>query len=151
MGSILGLGPQRDVGLHHLGGLCGVPACSGHRGLEGPQDSGRCLGGICVIDLQFHWRQHLASRLALVFRAVNLLRQLDGVSSGLSSRRGFLRSRSRRKSGSSSGATGRGAGRGPDPLRRPIVSQANDPIMGAIRMIRIHAARGSLRTSLLAV
>jgi hypothetical protein len=93
----------------------------------------------------------LASRFALLFRAVNPLRQLDGVSPGLSSLRGFLRSRSRRKSGSSSGATGRGAGRGPDPLRRPTVSQATGPTMGTIKMIRIHAARGSLRTSRLAV
>ena len=37
LGPLLGLGPHRDLGLHHLGGVRGLPARARHRGLAGTQ------------------------------------------------------------------------------------------------------------------
>ena len=37
LGPLLGLGPQGDLGVHHLGRLRRLPARPGHRGLAGPQ------------------------------------------------------------------------------------------------------------------
>ena len=37
LGPLLGLGPEGDLGVHHLDGLRGLPARAGHGGLEGPE------------------------------------------------------------------------------------------------------------------
>ena len=37
LGPVLGLGPEGDLGVHHLDGLHGLPARAGHGGLEGPE------------------------------------------------------------------------------------------------------------------
>ncbi len=54
LGPVLGLGPQGGVGVHHLGGLRGLPARPRHVGLEGPlrRDRGPRRPGHAVVQLR---------------------------------------------------------------------------------------------------
>jgi hypothetical protein len=71
LGPLLGLGPQGDLVLHHLGRLRLLPARPRHRRLEGPQGRLPGPGRLRLLAVQLLRRQHLRHRQALVRRCVD--------------------------------------------------------------------------------
>ena len=58
LGPVLGLGSHRNLGLHHLGGVRGLPARPRHRGLAGTQVRLHPADRLRVPALQHHRGQH---------------------------------------------------------------------------------------------
>ena len=78
LGPVLGLGSHRDLGLHHLGGVRGLPARPRDRGLARPQVRLHPADRVRVPALQHHRGQHPHQGTALVRRA-QLIRRLSGA------------------------------------------------------------------------
>jgi cytochrome c assembly protein len=69
LGPVLGLGPHRNLGLHHLGGVRMLPARPGHRRVARPPGRLHPAGWVRLPAVQPAGGQHLRHRPALVCRA----------------------------------------------------------------------------------
>jgi len=67
-GRYWGLGPEGDLGLHHLGGVRGLPARPGHRGVARPTGGGPGAGRRRSVPVQLLRGQHVGFGAALLRR-----------------------------------------------------------------------------------
>ena len=74
LGSVLGLGPQGGLGLHHLGGLRGIPARPGDGRLAGARRGVRRAARLRDVPVQLRRHQPVRLRPALLRRHVAHLR-----------------------------------------------------------------------------
>src|SRR5579883_1666593 len=99
MGFVLELGSERDMGRHHLAGICGIPAYAHYTRMARPSCSVLCNPWFRGGHVHVFWRDLPASRTArlrMSFRAQADLLRRRGLETGPASksvRRGELSER----------------------------------------------------------